>query len=60
MLTRTTSPLSPELERIVTRTIGCALRVHQELGPGYIEGLYQDAMAIELEAEGLTFYTRSI
>ncbi len=55
VLTRAKSDLSPELEGLVTRTIGCALRVHQALGPGYLEGLYHDAMSIELELEGLAF-----
>jgi GxxExxY protein len=54
-LSRTTSALAPELEVLVTRTIGCAIRVHAALGPGYLEGLYQDAMSIELESEGLAF-----
>lgn len=55
MLTRTTPACSPETEAIVTRTIGCALRVHQALGPGYTEGLYHDAMAIDLAMEGLRY-----
>lgn len=55
MLTRTTSVLSPELEELVTRTIGCAVRVHSALGPGVTEGLYQDALCIELENGGLAF-----
>ncbi len=55
MLTRTTPALAPELEAIVTRTIGCALRVHQSLGPGFAEGIYQDALSVELEWAGLPF-----
>ncbi|MDP3719856.1 MAG: GxxExxY protein [Acidobacteriota bacterium] len=55
MLTRTTPACSPEVEALVTRTIGCALRVHQALGPGYTEGLYHDAMAIDLALEGLRY-----
>jgi GxxExxY protein len=55
MLIRTTPACSPETEALVTRTIGCALRVHQALGPGYTEGLYHDAMAIDLAFEGLRY-----
>lgn len=55
MLTRVPPRLPPELEALVTRTIGCALHVHQTLGPGYSEGIYHDAMAIELEVSGLKF-----
>ncbi|MDP2054796.1 MAG: GxxExxY protein [Acidobacteriota bacterium] len=39
----------------MTRTIGCALRVHQTLGPGFHDAVYQDALAVELELEGLPF-----
>jgi GxxExxY protein len=39
----------------VPRTIGSAIRVHQALGPGFHEAIYQDAMAVELELEGLPF-----
>jgi GxxExxY protein len=46
---------SPQVEAIVTEVIGCALRVHKGLGPGYTELVYQDAMAIELEGAGLPF-----
>jgi len=55
VLTRVTPALPPDLETVVTRTIGCAIRVHQTLGPGFTEGIYQDALAVELEVEGLRF-----
>jgi GxxExxY protein len=52
---RVPSPLSDETEALVTRAIGCAIRVHKTLGPGFLESIYKKAMAIELKAEGLTF-----
>lgn len=55
MLTRIPAACTPELESLVHRTIGCAIRVHQALGSGYTEGLYHDAMAIDLELEGLRY-----
>ena len=55
MLTRVPPKLPPELEATVTRTIGCALRVHQTLGPGYSEGVYHDAMTIELEVSSIPY-----
>ena len=55
MLIRVTPVLSPEREAIVTRTIGCAIRVHQALGPGFHEAIYHDAMGVELEWEGLPY-----
>lgn len=48
MLTRVPPKLPPALEAVVTQTIGCAIRVHKQLGPGFREALYQDAMRIEL------------
>jgi GxxExxY protein len=55
MPNRLKSDLPPETETLVTRTIQCAERVHGELGPGYLEGIYQDAMCVELELDGLPF-----
>ncbi len=35
--------------------IGAAMEVHRVLGPGFLEGVYQDAMEIELVAKGVHF-----
>lgn len=53
MLTHKDSPLSEATEAIVSRCIGCAIEVHRRLGPGYSEGIYQDALGIELELNDL-------
>ena len=55
MLSKTTPACSPVVEDLITRTIGCAIRVHQALGPGYVEAVYHDAMAIELAHEEISF-----
>ncbi len=55
MLTRALSPLDADTEAAIGRTIGCAIRVHQVLGPGFLELVYHDAMSIELELEGIAF-----
>ena len=52
---RISSPLDNQVEALVTRTIGCCIRVHRELGPGLLERTYGRAIAIELEIEGLPF-----
>ena len=52
---RIQTPLSDELERLVTRTIGCCVAVHHELGPGLLESVYAKAVRIELGVAGLTF-----
>lgn len=35
--------------------IGCAMKVHRELGQGFQEVIYQRCLAIELEKAGLIF-----
>ncbi len=37
------------------RIIGCCMRVHQVLGPGFLEKVYEEAQAIELAKTGLAF-----
>ena len=40
---------------LTRRIIGCAMRVHSTLGNGFQEVIYQRALAIEMELEGLSF-----
>ena len=40
---------------ITQKIIGCAMRVHYELGNGFQEVIYQRALAIEMQEAGLTF-----
>ena len=54
MLYKTRPSCSPEVETIVERTIGCAIRVHKALGPGYKESIYHDAFEIDTRLEGLS------
>ena len=49
------STLPSETEAVIERVIGCALAVHRQLGPGFLESIYATAMALELAAAGLPF-----
>jgi len=35
------------------KIIGCCIRVHRALGPGFLEKIYEEALAIELAKAGL-------
>ncbi|MDO3379771.1 GxxExxY protein [Geoalkalibacter halelectricus] len=41
------------MENLTERIIGCAIRVHRELGPGLLESTYEKCLAFELIEEGL-------
>jgi GxxExxY protein len=42
-----------EQEQLTERIIGCAMRVHSTLGPGFLESVYQKSLAHELRKTGL-------
>lgn len=42
-------------EEFTKKIIGCAMKVHNTLGNGFQEVIYQRALAIELEIEDLVF-----
>ena len=39
----------------VFATVGAAIEVHKQLGPGFLEAVYQEAMEIELSARDIPF-----
>jgi GxxExxY protein len=40
---------------LTDRIIAAAIRVHKELGPGFLETMYEEALAIEFAAAGIRF-----
>jgi GxxExxY protein len=43
----------PELDAISSRIIGCAFIVANTLGSGFLEKVYENALAVELRSAGL-------
>jgi GxxExxY protein len=37
------------------KIIGCAIEVHKRLGPGLLESIYESALCVEFEHQGLKF-----
>lgn len=44
-----------EKDELTYKIIGCAMKVHNTLGPGFQEVIYQRCLAIELQRAGLDF-----
>ena len=39
---------SAELDRLAHRVIGAAIEVHRNIGPGFLESVYEEALCVEL------------
>jgi GxxExxY protein len=46
---------TPHQEELAKQFIDAAIEVHRELGPGYDEVLYENALAVELELRKIPF-----
>ena len=44
-----------EMDELTYKVIGCAMKVHNTLGNGFQEVIYQRCLAIELRKEGIKF-----
>jgi len=44
-----------QFEELSNQIIGTAIRVHKELGPGFLESIYEEALKVELSQNGLDF-----
>ena len=50
---KTRTEPSSELNDLAGRVIGAAIEVHRLLGPGYLESVYEEALAVELDLLGV-------
>lgn len=44
-----------EQDPLTHRIIGAAMSVHSDLGPGLLESVYQNALCVELQEQGMRF-----
>ncbi|HEX7500783.1 MAG TPA: GxxExxY protein [Polyangia bacterium] len=44
-----------EQEELTGSVIGAAIEIHKALGPGFLESVYENALAFELAARGIGF-----
>lgn len=44
-----------ELDELSRKVVDSVFSVHKELGPGFLEKIYEDALCYELEQRGLNF-----
>lgn len=51
-------PLPPEIGTVASAVVDSAFKVHQVLGPGLLESVYQACLAIELNRRGITHQTQ--
>jgi GxxExxY protein len=44
-----------DVEELIRKVIGAAIKVHRELGPGFLESVYEEALAVEFERQGIQY-----
>ena len=47
--------MDPRVEEAANKVIGAVIEVHKQLGPGYLESVCEEALAVELTIQGVPF-----
>ena len=58
LLPRVSEP-DTQIDRLAHLVIGAAIEVHRQLGPGFLESVYEQAMCIELGFARISIYQAS-
>jgi GxxExxY protein len=53
------SPLPSELEDLSRSLVDSAIKVHQTLGPGLLESVYETCLCIELDKRGIAYESQA-
>lgn len=48
------------IDQLITEIIECAKRIRRQLGPGFLEKIYKNAMVVELRKLNLNFETEKL
>ena len=48
------------LEKETFKILGAGFAVYKEMGPGFLESVYQECMEIELESQGIPFASQPL
>lgn len=48
------------IDQLITEVIECAKRIRRQLGPGFLEKVYKNAMVVELRKLNLNFETEKL
>jgi GxxExxY protein len=51
----TSSPTKDQADPLIRKVIGLAMKIHRELGAGFLESVYANALSLELSRAGLAF-----
>ena len=50
--------VSHQFEELSKKVIGAAIAVHKELGPGFLESIYEEALKVELNNNGVSSFSQ--